>query len=371
VIIASSNHEGPPCVDEFEGLTVYRFPSRLLFGGRLPLLVPGRKTARMTALLAREKIDFVIVQTHLYPLSLHGARFARKRALPLIVIEHGSGYVYLGNRLIDTIGHCWEHVSVALLKRSRPAFYAVSQRASQWLERYGIRSKGELYNAIEPDEAQRAQAHPVRDFRTEYQIAPECLVVSFVSRLVPGKGVQKTIDAVRAACEQGVSLVLFVAGDGALLEDISRQEGDGVVVLGKLSHQEVLALLGQSDLFCLPTEHPEGFPTVLLEAAASGCFCISADEGGAGELIQDGQSGILLREPSVEELKRALMRAVEDESFRLQGAERVRDCVLALFTWEVTAQKTQETFRRLSGNLSGNAASGCESAPTNRNKASR
>jgi glycosyltransferase involved in cell wall biosynthesis len=303
----------------------------------------------MTDMLAREGIEAVIIQTHLYPLALRGARFAQKRGLPLIAIEHGSGYVHLGKGLFDAVGHGWEHLFVARLKRCRPVFYTVSKRVSRWLERYDITAKGELYNAIDPDEVRQASAHSLRDFKAEYRVAPDSLVVAFVSRLVPGKGVAKTIDAVKALIERGVPLTLFIAGDGELLEDARRRENERVHVLGRLSHREVLALLGQSDLFCFPTEHPEGFPTVLLEAAASGCFCVSADEGGAGELIRDGESGILLKGGGAEELELALARAAGDDEFRNRAARLAQERALSCFTWEATAQKTQEAFERLSG----------------------
>jgi glycosyltransferase involved in cell wall biosynthesis len=376
VIVATSYNKGFKQVEEFEGLTVYRFPTWQLFGGRFPLLVPGTKTARLTAQLAEERIERVIVQTHLYALSLHGARFARREGLPLIVIEHGSGHVYLGNRLLDALSQRWEHSSVARLKRHAPAFYAVSKRASQWLGHFGIVAQGELYNAIDPHEVQKAQASPVRDFRAEHQIAPDALVASYISRLVPGKGMQRVIDAVRTTAttattaRQGVPLPLFVAGSGELLQDALSQQDERLIVLGGLTHAEVYALLAQSDLFCFPTELPEGGPVVLLEAAASGCFCICSEQGMAGELIQSGRNGVLLpgsgggsggggtsggtsannastSDALQQALLRALQQAAEDKDFRLRAAQLAKEQVLARFTWETTAQKTQEAFERL------------------------
>ena len=47
---------------------------------------------------------------------------------------------------------------------------------------------------------------------------------------------------------------------GPLLEKLRAAGTPGVHVLGGLQHEDVIALLTQSDIYCLPTYYPEGFP---------------------------------------------------------------------------------------------------------------
>ena len=90
----------------------------------------------------------------------------------------------------------------------------------------------------------------------------------------------------------------------------------------------------QSDVFCLPTECAEGFPTTVLEAAACRCFTIATNRGGTAELIADDSYGILLPDNEVDRLCAALRRALRDEAYRKSAAEKARQRLEAYFTWD-------------------------------------
>ena len=110
---------------------------------------------------------------------------------------------------------------------------------------------------------------------------PAVPVVGTVARLVPQKGVDVLIRAMRDV--PGVTLV--IVGDGPLraeLEDLARPSAGRVRFLGM--RDDLPAILPAFDLFALPSRW-EGEPLALLEAMSCGLPCVATATGGARELL--------------------------------------------------------------------------------------
>jgi glycosyltransferase involved in cell wall biosynthesis len=75
-----------------------------------------------------------------------------------------------------------------------------------------------------------------------------------------------------------------------------------------------------SDIVCYPTRYPEGTPTVLIEAAATGRAAVTCDTVGAREIVLDGQTGLVVPQRDVTAIADALQRLIEDDELR----ERLR-----------------------------------------------
>ncbi len=104
-----------------------------------------------------------------------------------------------------------------------------------------------------------------------------------VSRLVPRKGVQYLVEAMRRLPPDWE---LVVAGDGPYRSALERQAaGLPVRFTGFVSHREVAELYAQAAIFVLPSL-VENFPMVLLEAMNAGCAVVTTDACGCGELAE-------------------------------------------------------------------------------------
>ncbi|MCG4808375.1 hypothetical protein L0P46_10925, partial [Collinsella aerofaciens] len=80
------------------------------------------------------------------------ARYAKKRGIPCICIEHGTSHLSVHNPILDKVGAIYEHFHTMILKHYCKNYYGVSEACSQWSEHFHIKSKGVLYIAVDLEE---------------------------------------------------------------------------------------------------------------------------------------------------------------------------------------------------------------------------
>jgi glycosyltransferase involved in cell wall biosynthesis len=103
----------------------------------------------------------------------------------------------------------------------------------------------------------------------------------FLGRLSEEKGV---LELVREWPSAGPELV--VVGDGPLYAAVRRAAARNVHTTGALTHEEAIAIVGQSRVVVLPSLCWEALPTVLLEACAARTPIISFDQGSIGSVVR-------------------------------------------------------------------------------------
>lgn len=342
-IVVTSALPGLPAQEEQEGVTIFRLPAWLLMNGRFPVPHPGAAFSALAAKLWAMPIDFCLIQTRFYPLSLYAARQAKRRGIPAIVVDHSTGHMPMGRGPVAWAAHCYEHLACRFLRRQQVSFYGVSQAVCGWLTHFGLQPAGQLYNAVDPTQLEGiAFAKDAKDWRAALGIGPQQPLVVFAGRIIPEKGVQELIDAFRTL--ELPNAVLAVAGDGPLLAQLRQNCPAQVHLLGSLPYAETLQLMAQADLYCLPTRYAEGFPTTFLEAAACGCPILTSRTGGSDELLPDESYGIQLEQPTAPAIQKALMQALAPDAacWRTQAAEKTAQRLRQHFTWEAVTQRLLE-----------------------------
>ncbi len=102
---------------------------------------------------------------------------------------------------------------------------------------------------------------------------------------------------------------------------------------GALPQDQVLALYRTADLFVLASRiardgDRDGLPNVLMEAQSQGLACLSTRVSAIPELIEDGDTGVLVPPGDPAALSEALARLIRDPRDRARfgaaGAGRVR-----------------------------------------------
>lgn len=286
--------------------------------------------------------DYVIVNTRFYAHSIVGLDFARRLGVRPVLIEHGSAYLTLGNPLADAVLRGYEHTMTRRVRRCGPACYGVSQKASEWLGHFGLPSEGVLSNAIDAEAFRRRSSG--RAFREELGIDDEAMVVAFVGRLMPEKGVGALLEAARRVADDR-SIVFIVAGDGPEAEAVERVGLPNLFMTGTLDTGDVSALLSCSDVFLLPSRS-EGFATSLLESASWGLPALATEVGGAREVLGEGAERLLLEDATADSIVAALRWAKgHREELGALGASS-RERVESNYTWKETARLAEAACAR-------------------------
>lgn len=338
VTVVTSNVFGLSAKETIDGIKIFRLPCWNILNGRFPVLKCNGEFKALNRELEHLDFDFdfVIVQTRFYVHSLYGSAFAKKKSIPCITIEHGTNHFTVNNPLLDFFGEIYEHIITAAVKFNCKNFYGVSQNCCKWIQHFGIQAHGVLYNAVDLNDIQQ-KLENADEKKFKQQANASTKIVTYTGRLIKEKGLLKLIDAVAKLRESGLDVLLMVAGDGELMPELQKRGLDYVRLLGKLDFQDVVSLLKVSDVFCLPTDYPEGFPTSVLEAAACKAYIVTTTNGGSKELILDESYGAVLSENTVDNIESAIRRALTDPDYRTAATNKAYDRLCSEFTWKQTA----------------------------------
>ncbi len=181
-------------------------------------------------------------------------------------------------------------------------------------------------------------------------IERELLHIVCVGRLNPAKGQMILLNSFRELHRRGLAIRLSLVGDGTdrpALEDflVRNELADAVTLHGALSHPATRELLGTADLFVLPS-FAEGVPVALMEAMAMQVACISTFVAGIPELIDSGDSGILVPPSSVSALTEAMDLLLADPVRRRLIAEEGQRKVLAHYDLAKNIQHFTAVFEQ-------------------------
>ncbi|CCE24384.1 putative glycosyl transferase [Methylotuvimicrobium alcaliphilum 20Z] len=163
-----------------------------------------------------------------------------------------------------------------------------------------------------------------------------------VGRLVPIKGQDLLLHALKKVCDQGHSVHLRIIGEGPereTLESLIQRLGlqNYVELLGAQPQETVCEYLNKTDVFVMPSRS-EGFAVACLEAMAMELPVIASNVTGFPEAITDYKTGILVGLENIDQLAEAIIWMIEHPEQRLTIGKQGRETVLARFTREkVTA----------------------------------
>ncbi len=155
--------------------------------------------------------------------------------------------------------------------------------------------------------------------------AEDPVIILSVGRLVEKKGYDVLIDAL-GRLPSVLHWRLVHIGGGPLLETLkarARRAGiaDRIRWLGPLPQDEVLARYRAADLFVLAMRiardgDRDGLPNALMEAQSQGLACVASRLSAAPELIDDGETGLLVPAEDADALARALGRVIQSPALR-------------------------------------------------------
>ena len=176
-------------------------------------------------------------------------------------------------------------------------------------------------------------------------------------RFVRKKGFDQLICAAKILADRGVDFHLTLAGDGQLrwhLKWLVARLGlkARVRFAGFVPHDEIAALFAASDIFVMPcivapSSDRDGLPTVILEALMHRVPVVTTAVSGIPELIEDGDTGLLVPEKDPAAIAAAVQRLIADRDAALALAERGRARVRAQFDPARNHRRVFELYERI------------------------
>jgi len=267
-----------------------------------------------------------LVHTHNYRATLL-ARLARL-PVPAINTCHGAA----AERSLRV--KAWQWAELTAARRNRLTI-ACSDHVRRWLETRGL--DGSRVRVIRNGYAPPAEVKQVT--RAEAGVRESDLLVFYAGRLCDGKGVEYLVEAVSGMA----GVTMLVAGDGPLRAGLERQAhtaGARVRFLGQIADPG--PFYGLADVVVLASRM-EALPMVLIEAAAFGRPSIATRVGGVPEVVEHGESGLLVDYGDVKGLRGALEQ-MRDAATREAMGLRARQIWEERFTPERFAHDLAEAY---------------------------
>ncbi len=291
--------------------------------GDVPLRCPANRTVwsqlRLPAALARRRFDVVHVPGPRVPWLKRGA---------LVSTIHDLAFLRFPDMFLP--GH----------RRRLEFFTRQAVRRSERLIAVSECTKRDLCELLGADPERVDVVHHGVDhelFRPDGPVARrERPYILSVGALQPRKNF---LTLIRAYRQLKRPVELLIAGQrGWMFEEIEREAGNGVVLLGHVSDAELPALYRGAAVVAMPSLY-EGFGLPLLEAMACGAPVVASNASCFPEVA--GDAAILC---GPDDWVEALRQALDHPPPRERSLKRAAE-----FAWEKTAQKTREVYRKAVG----------------------
>ena len=144
---------------------------------------------------------------------------------------------------------------------------------------------------------------PLAEYYRAFPPQRSGLKIAFASLLMPYKGAHVLMEALGHLKKSGIAFECTFAGDTTspdYLEKIkafAAQRGflDRLQFPGFLAKKELAALYARTNVLVFPSVFEEPFGKTQIEAMAAGLLVISSGNGGARDIIRDGETGLFFR----------------------------------------------------------------------------
>jgi glycosyltransferase involved in cell wall biosynthesis len=176
------------------------------------------------------------------------------------------------------------------------------------------------------------------------------MVVGFIGRLAPEKGISEFLQAIPLVLEKIPDLKIFIIGAGSMdaqLEEALRDSSwsGQVSWLRWVEHFQIPEYLNMMKLLVMPS-HIEGLPNLLLETMKCGTPVLASKAGGIPDLVVNHETGFLLEEVSPKSISSGILTALESD--RLEDIVRqAADFVEQEFSLVASKNRFQAILKKI------------------------
>ena len=344
-----------PEYKEFEirhnNVKVYRYPAfEIILNYPVPNIF-NIKFWRMFFNLYKIDFDIVMTRTRFFSNTLLGFIFAKFRLNKkiLIHVEHGSAFVKLESKVKNKLAYIYDKTVGKMIFKKADFVVAISKAVKNFIVENFVNDREIpiIYRGLEIETIENIEED--RDIKETFK---DKIKLCFVGRLYKWKGVENIIKAyIDLPKDLKEKMVLIVVGYGEDLERLKILAGDylnnGIYFTGKVDFERAIAIIKASDIYIHSSYKGGGLSSSLLQAMCCGKAIVASPYEGADEVIIDGYNGILLKDNSPEEIKRGIIKFIENREMAKVYGENAKKFIKENFDWKKSVEEYKKIFERL------------------------
>lgn len=302
---------------------------------------------RASALLLTKRYDLIHFGD-LYPQGVLSLMFKRFFGKPYVAYCHGE-------EITQTDGRRYQPKVRDAIFRHAQIVVAANEFARQNLLRIGI-PDSQIRKITPGVDCTRFQpSTPRRDLVERYGLQGKFVLLT-VARLVPRKGHQLVLRALKALLSERRDFAYVIAGTGpdeSKLRQMAAELGlaDVVHFTGFVNDAELADYYNLADVYVMPNSEDkgdmEGFGMVFLEANACGKPVIGGRSGGTREAVLEGETGILVDPSDPAELVEGIKLLADNAVLRKKLGENGLRRAISDFSWEARGQLLDSVNREI------------------------
>jgi len=185
----------------------------------------------------------------------------------------------------------------------------------------------------------------------EFNIKSNEHAVINVAHLAGHKGQKYLVRAIPDVLAKLPSARFFIVGGGELMEELKALStslglGEKLILTG--FRRDVGAFYHLADLFVMSSVQ-EGLGTAVLDALALGKPVVATKSGGIPEIIQNGETGLLVPSEDTEALSNAIVQMLTDNELANRVARKGQALVNKKFTVSAMVDKNIDVYYQILG----------------------
>ncbi|MHC4075579.1 MAG: glycosyltransferase family 4 protein [Planctomycetota bacterium] len=207
------------------------------------------------------------------------------------------------------------------------------------------------YSAIEEDDFLSAVSQEVKkQFRSQYEIGADAIVLVTIARLFMLKGHEYIIESAKSLAKQFPNAVWLFVGNGNLAEDFKKQVdelglAEKIKFTGLLPPSQIPLAIHSSDIL-VHCSLREGLARALPQAMLCGKPAVSFDVDGAREVVNEN-TGRLIEPKNVEQLTAACAELIADKNLREKLGNAGRESVKEKFAPDTMVDIIESVYKKL------------------------
>lgn len=215
-------------------------------------------------------------------------------------------------------------------------------------------------NSVDPSmfDPDRYSADEISELKTRLGIPEGKIVAGFIGTFSPWHGVEVIAKVIPRAVSDNSRLHFLLIGTGPKFDEVKEKlrladKLDYVTMTGLIPQSEAPKYLMCSDFFLSPhVPNPDGTPffgspTKLFEYMALGKGIIASDLDQIGEILVDGETGLLVKPGDSADLVKAIRRMCDDPELNARLGASARAEALEKHTWKANVARILDSLYSL------------------------